>query len=377
MRIAFDARPLIGPRTGVGVWLEGLLRGLAAGTDWSFVLCLPRRVAELGIGDLGGRASVLAPPVPLPGTLWLHTLAGPSLAGRADVFVGSLGVRPRRLSVPDVLMVHDVTPRTRPQAHTFVNRLCFNAYLEESLASAGAVVCLSEATRAAVARVQPGAARRARVIGAGVDPFFSPRGRGRGRGRDAPPLRRRPPVPGATRHARAPQGDRDAPGGARVAAGSSPRRPRPRACRRARLGRRVAGLGAGPPPRARPRPPSRVREPGGCPGLTASRRARRVGLRGGGVRPAARRGAGVRRRLRGLRRARPPGGVRRRRTTRRPRRRRGARGRARGRPRAGGATLAARRSAEARRGAHLDAAARRVASAARGCRPRAIRGGAA
>lgn len=174
MRIAFDARPLIGPRTGVGVWLEGVLRGLAAGTDWHFVLCLPRRVVELGVGDLGGRVSVLAPPAPLPGTLWLHTLAGPALAGRADVFVGSLGVRPRRLPIPDVLMVHDVTPRTRPQAHTFANRLCFNAYLEESLASAGTVVCLSEATRAAVARIQPGAARRAHVIGAGVDPFFSP-----------------------------------------------------------------------------------------------------------------------------------------------------------------------------------------------------------
>jgi glycosyltransferase involved in cell wall biosynthesis len=178
MRIAFDARPLIGPRTGVGVWLEGVLRGLAAATDWRFVLCLPRRVADLGVGDLGGRVSILAPPAPLPGTLWLHTLAGPALGGRADVFVGSLGVRPRRLPIPDVLMVHDVTPRTRPQAHTFANRLCFNAYLEESLASAGAVVCLSEATRAAVARIQPGAARRARVIGAGVDPFFSPAGEG-------------------------------------------------------------------------------------------------------------------------------------------------------------------------------------------------------
>jgi glycosyltransferase involved in cell wall biosynthesis len=133
-------------------------------------------VAELGVDDLGGRVSVVAPPVRLPGTLWLHTLAGPSLTGRADVFVGSLGVRPRRLSIPDVLVVHDVTPRTRPQAHTFANRFCFNAYLEESLTSAGAVVCLSEATRTAVARIQPAVARRARVIGAGVDPFFSPAG---------------------------------------------------------------------------------------------------------------------------------------------------------------------------------------------------------
>ncbi|TAM47240.1 MAG: glycosyltransferase family 1 protein [Acidobacteria bacterium] len=178
MRIAFDARPLIGARTGVGVWLDGLLRGLAAATGWSFVLCLPRRVDDLGVGDLGGRLTVLAPPVPLPGTLWLQTVAGPSVAGRADVFVGSLGVRPRRLSVPDVLMVHDLTPRTRPRAHTLANRMCFNAYIEESLASTQTLVCLSEATREAVSRIQPGAARRARVIGAGVDPFFSPAGDG-------------------------------------------------------------------------------------------------------------------------------------------------------------------------------------------------------
>ncbi|MGD1147004.1 MAG: glycosyltransferase family 1 protein [Thermoanaerobaculaceae bacterium] len=174
MRIAFDARALVGPRTGVGVWLEGLLRGLAASTDWRFVLCLPRRVASLGLEDLGDRFETITPVIPLPGTLWLHTLAAPLLAGRADVFVATLGVRPRRIALPDVLVVHDVTPRTRSGAHTLANRFCFNAYLEESLARAQAIVCVSEATRAAVARVQPQAARRAVVIGEGVDPFFSP-----------------------------------------------------------------------------------------------------------------------------------------------------------------------------------------------------------
>lgn len=174
MRIAFDARALVGPRTGVGVWLEGLLRGLAASTDWRFVLCLPRRVASLGLENLGDRIEVLAPPLPLPGTLWLHTLAAPLLAGRADVFVATLGVLPRRIASPDVLVVHDVTPRTRSGAHTLANRFCFNAYVEESLARAQTIVCVSQATRAAVTRVQPQAARRAVVIGEGVDPFFSP-----------------------------------------------------------------------------------------------------------------------------------------------------------------------------------------------------------
>lgn len=178
MRIAFDARPLVGPRTGVGVWLEGLMRGLAAATNWRFVLCLPRQVANLGLNDLTDRCEVLAPPFPLPGTLWLHTIASPLLAGRADVFVATLGVLPRRVPVPSVLVVHDVTPRTRPGAHTLANRFCFNAYHEESLARADVIVCVSEATRTAVGHLQPRAGRRALVIGEGVDPLFSPAGEG-------------------------------------------------------------------------------------------------------------------------------------------------------------------------------------------------------
>jgi glycosyltransferase involved in cell wall biosynthesis len=178
MRIAFDARSLIGPRTGVGVWLEGLLRGLLASTDWLFLLCLPRRVDALGLDDLTERVEVLAPLFPLPGTLWLHTVAAPMVAGKADAYVATLGVLPRRLAIPDVLMVHDMTPRSRPGQHTLANRFCFNAYFEESLARAGRIVCVSAATREAVTRVQPQAGQRAVVIGNGVDPFFSPAGAG-------------------------------------------------------------------------------------------------------------------------------------------------------------------------------------------------------
>jgi glycosyltransferase involved in cell wall biosynthesis len=174
MRIGFDARPLLGPRTGVGVWLEGLLRGLAAATDWRFVLCLPRRGGPLGLEDLSPRISVLPSPAPLPGTLWLTTLAGPALAGRVDAYVGSLGVLPRRLPVPAVLVVHDLTPRTRPRHHTAANRFCFNAYFEDSVTRADAVVCVSEATRRGVVAAVPGVGRAALVIGEGVDSFFAP-----------------------------------------------------------------------------------------------------------------------------------------------------------------------------------------------------------
>jgi len=174
MRIAFDARSLIGPRTGVGVWLEGLLRGLAATTEWQFLLCLPRRVRKLGLDDLAARVTVLAPRIPLPGTLWLQTVAAPMVAGQADVYVATLGVLPRRLAMPNVLVVHDLTPRSHPGRHTLANRFCFNAYFEDSLIRAGTLVCVSEATRSAVAGIQPRAAAGARVIPVGVDPVFTP-----------------------------------------------------------------------------------------------------------------------------------------------------------------------------------------------------------
>jgi len=173
MRIACDARPLLGPRTGVGTWLEGLLRALAGEPLWEWSLELPRR-ADLGLGLPPARFRTHAPPLSLPGTLWLATLAGPALAGRADVYVGTLGVLPRRLPVPAALVVHDLTPRTRPHHHTLANRFCFNAYLDDSLGRADAVVCVSRATRERLAAVSPQAARRATVIGEGVDDRFSP-----------------------------------------------------------------------------------------------------------------------------------------------------------------------------------------------------------
>jgi glycosyltransferase involved in cell wall biosynthesis len=174
MRIACDARPLLGPRTGVGVWLEGLLRGLLATTDDHFVLALPRQVTEPLAGVGRDRVSVLAPPVSLPGTLWLHTLAGPAVTGRADVYLGTLGILPRRLAVPAVVVVHDLTPLSRPRHHTLANRFCFNAYFGESVTRAEVVVCDSEATRQRLGMFLPRQAARARVIGLAVDEFFSP-----------------------------------------------------------------------------------------------------------------------------------------------------------------------------------------------------------
>lgn len=172
MRIGFDARPLLGPRTGVGVWLEGLLGALAVSTDWRFVGFLPRRASlELAVVP-PARLGFSWPPLPLPGTLWLHTLAARQVGERAEVYLGTLAILPRRLTIPSVTVVHDLTPRTRAHRHTLANRFCFNAYLDQSLLAAGAVVCVSRATRTRLAEILPAQARAAAVIGHGVDDSF-------------------------------------------------------------------------------------------------------------------------------------------------------------------------------------------------------------
>lgn len=172
MRIAFDARPLYGPRTGVGVWLEGLLRHLASATSWELELHLPR-AGSVHLEGLPRPLPTRAPKLPLPGTLWLVTAAARQVQG-TDLYVGTLGILPRRLQTPSVLALHDLTPRTRPQHHTFANRFCFNAYLEESLARADVVVCSSNATACRLNSLLPGRARDVRVIPLAVEAFFAP-----------------------------------------------------------------------------------------------------------------------------------------------------------------------------------------------------------
>lgn len=176
MRIGFDGRPLLGPRTGVGVWLEGLLAALAGRGGHEFLLAVPRGGGSLGLDPALGAIEIVAPAVPMLGTVWLQTVAGLQVSRLVDVFVGTLGILPRRLAVPSVVVVHDLTPRTRPHQHTVANRFCFNAYLEDSLLAATAVVCDSEATRRRLADAYPGVAAGAAVIAPGVSSFFTPPG---------------------------------------------------------------------------------------------------------------------------------------------------------------------------------------------------------
>lgn len=174
MSIACDARALVGPSTGVGTWTTNVAGGLAERGHRVMLASpspvdLPPRLRRDGVEVLPES------PVPLPGTLWLHTVLRRQLVrASARVFIGSLAVIPRRCPVPSVAVVHDLTPRTHPTRHTLANRFCFNAYLEESLDRADAVVAGSLATERELLDHFPFVRRKLSRIGYGVDSFFAP-----------------------------------------------------------------------------------------------------------------------------------------------------------------------------------------------------------
>jgi len=175
MNIGCDARALLGPRTGVGTWTVQIMAGLARTPGWRVELFTPAPLELPAPLAAAGASAVAPPPVRLPGSLWLQWLVPGALRSRGtDLFIASLAIAPRRCPVPFVVVVHDLTPRLLPGRHTLKNRFCFNAWVEDSLADASAVVVPSGATRDEVLREFPWAAGRVRIIGEGADPRFSP-----------------------------------------------------------------------------------------------------------------------------------------------------------------------------------------------------------
>ncbi|BEP14625.1 glycosyltransferase family 1 protein [Acidothermaceae bacterium B102] len=122
MRVALDATPLIGPRTGVGHYVAGLVDGLIGLPDAPDV--------TLTAFTFRGRGELPAPPGahvagrPAPARLlqaaWLRSNFPPVelLTGRSDVFHGTNFVLPPRRRAAGVVMVHDLAYEKLPESVT-------------------------------------------------------------------------------------------------------------------------------------------------------------------------------------------------------------------------------------------------------------------
>ena len=115
MRVAVDARALLGQSTGIGTYTRGIARGLAARDGTVVGLFTPRRVDDPPALD--GSVSFHADRHPY-GTVWVQTtLPARAAAWQADVLLAALTIGPARGDVPVVSVVHDLTALSHPEWH--------------------------------------------------------------------------------------------------------------------------------------------------------------------------------------------------------------------------------------------------------------------
>jgi glycosyltransferase involved in cell wall biosynthesis len=186
MRIVVDATPLSHPRTGVGNYLRGSLRGLAeaAGTRHEVVaFAAVSMLSRQRLGDaLDGipveqRLVTLPPSAHLWRTLWsrLGRPAVERLAGRLDVFHFSDWMYPRQRSGLRSTIVHDLVPLHFPEwVHPRTRRQNLAKY-RNAAETCDVIVTISEFTADDVAERLGFPRERIVVAYPGVNERFTPR----------------------------------------------------------------------------------------------------------------------------------------------------------------------------------------------------------
>lgn len=169
MRIAVDARPLAGERTGVGRTLEGLYGAFTRLFPGDSVVLLSPRPVDLPPA-LEGRVEARPPSRPrLPGTVWLQTVATvEAVRAGADLFHGPLGILPLAAPLPGVATVHDLTPLLFPEWHDRKNVAGFAPLLPATVRRAARLLCVSRATLADLLSACPEAEGKAFVVPNGL-----------------------------------------------------------------------------------------------------------------------------------------------------------------------------------------------------------------
>jgi glycosyltransferase involved in cell wall biosynthesis len=187
VRIVVDATPLSHPRTGVGNYIRGSLRGLqeASGAEhevvaFAAVSALSRdrlRQALEGI-PVGQRIVTLPPSAHLWRTLWSRLGRPPveRLAGRLDVFHFSDWMYPRQQGGVRSTMIHDLVPLRFPQWVHARTRRQNQAKYRHAAATCDVIVVNSEFTASDVAERLAFPRERIVVAYPGVDERFTPDG---------------------------------------------------------------------------------------------------------------------------------------------------------------------------------------------------------
>lgn len=178
MRIGLDVTSFaFGVNAGIAVYMRRLVESLLAlNEETQFMLLFQQRRtsdADAALERLRARGSGRVEVryggwrttgLPVRGGSWLPWQpVTRALVGDVDVFHAGEGALPRADGTPVVATIYDLTTHLFPQHHTTLNRAWDQRRLRWLARQAARVMCISEATRRDLARVQPALAARAVV----------------------------------------------------------------------------------------------------------------------------------------------------------------------------------------------------------------------
>lgn len=171
MRIAVDARALLGQSTGIGTYTRGISLALAArGAEVG--LFTPRPIVDPPSSN--GALTMHADRHRF-GTVWLQTTLPARVASwRADALLAALTIGPARGDVPLVSVVHDLTALTHPEWHSARTLIGFLPLWETTVERSARFLCVSETTARELASRYPETRSRISVALNGVGRQFRP-----------------------------------------------------------------------------------------------------------------------------------------------------------------------------------------------------------
>jgi len=170
MRIGIDARELCGHATGVGRYLDGLLREwnrTDAARRLEFVLYSPQPL-RLSVDACLFRTRI----VPGSPTTWWEQVRLPAAAARdgLDLFFAPGYTAPLCLNVPTVAAIHDVSFAAHPEWFSTREGVRRRWLTRRTALSARAVITISEFSRSELVERLGVSTSRIRVIPPGVSP---------------------------------------------------------------------------------------------------------------------------------------------------------------------------------------------------------------
>jgi len=172
MRIAVDARALLGQSTGIGTYTRGISRALAERGGNEVGLFTPRPLSNPPSGN--GSLTLHADHHRF-GTVWLQTtLPSRVAAWGADALLAALTIGPVRGDLPLVSVVHDLTALTRPEWHNARTLVGFLPLWERTVERAACFVCVSKTTARDLSQLYPETASRVAIACNGVEEAFVP-----------------------------------------------------------------------------------------------------------------------------------------------------------------------------------------------------------